>query len=105
MYDASKYERFIGLFFNIPVVIYVVNTYSHKKNRRAVVKYLISFLTKKIIVNSEKIKKDVSQYEKISEKKIILVPSLANLDFKKDKSLNLRKKMETKKSDEMFILY
>ena len=103
MYDASKYARCIALFFNIPVVIYIVNTYSHKKIKRAVVNYLLSFLTKKIIVNSEEVKSDVIKYDKVSEKKIVLVPSFANLDFKKDSSLNLRKKFGIKKNDYMFL--
>lgn len=103
MYDASKYARFISLFYKIPVVIYIVNTYSHKKIKRAIVNFLLSFLTKKIIVNSEEVKSDVIKYDKVSEKKIILIPSFANLDFKKDDSLNLRKKFEIKKNDYMFI--
>ena len=103
MYDASKYARFIALFFKIPVVIYIVNTYSHKKTKRAIVNYLLSFLTKKVIVNSEEVKRDVIQYDKISKEKIILVPSFANLDFKKNNSLNLRKKLSIKKNDYMFI--
>jgi len=103
MYDASKYARFIGLLFNTPVVIYIVNTYSHKKTKRAIVNYLLSFLTKKIIVNSNEVKRDVMQYDKISEEKLILVPSFANLDFKKDYSFNLRKKLGIKKNDYIFI--
>jgi glycosyltransferase involved in cell wall biosynthesis len=103
MYDASKYARFIGLFLKIPVVIYIVNTYNHKKIKRAIINYLLSFLTKKIIVNSKEVKRDVILYDKISEKKIILVPSFANLDFKEDSSLNLRKKFKIKKTDYLFL--
>jgi glycosyltransferase involved in cell wall biosynthesis len=103
MYDASKYARFIGLFFKVPVVIYIVNTYSQKKFKRGIVNYLLSFLTKKIIVNSREVERDVIRYDKISEKKIILVPSFANLDFKKDASLNLRKKFKIKKTDYLFL--
>ncbi len=103
MYDASKYARFIGFVFKVPVIVYIVNTYSHKKIKRAIVNYLLSFLTKKIIVNSREVKRDVIQYDKISEEKIILIPSFASLDFKKDNSLNLRKKFKIKNDDYLFL--
>ncbi len=103
MYDASKYARLLGFILKIPVFIYIVNTYLYKKIRRGIFNYLFSFLTHTIIVNSEEVKSDVIKTDSVSIKKIYLLESFANLNFKKNYNLFIRKKLNIKKTDYLFL--
>ncbi len=103
MYDGSKYARLLGFILKIPVFIYIVNTYSYKKIRRGIFNYLFSFLTHTIIVNSEEVKSDVIKTDSVSIKKIYLLESFANLNFKKNYNLFIRKKLNIKKTDYLFL--
>jgi glycosyltransferase involved in cell wall biosynthesis len=103
MYDASKFARIAGFLLKVPVFIYVVNTYSHKKIRRSFFNYFLSFFTYKIIVNSNDVRDDVIKIDKISAKKIVLLESFANLNFEKNNDFSLRKKFKIKKTDYLFL--
>jgi glycosyltransferase involved in cell wall biosynthesis len=103
MYDGSKYARLLGMVFNTPVFIYIVNTYSHKKIRRGIFNYFLSFMTYKVIVNSEEVKNDVIKIDNVPFKKIYLLESFANLNFKENHNLFLRKKLNLKKTDFLFL--
>ncbi len=103
MYDGSKYARFLGFILNTPVFIYIVNTYSHKKIRRGIFNYFFSFMTYKVIVNSEEVKSDVIKIDNVPLKKIHLLESFANLNFKKNYNLFIRKKLNIKKTDYLFL--
>jgi glycosyltransferase involved in cell wall biosynthesis len=103
MYDASKFGRIAGFLLKIPVFIYIVNTYSYKKIRRGFFNYFLSFFTYKIIVNSNDVKNDVIKIDKVSTKKIFLLESFANLNFKRNNNFSLRKKFKIKKTDYLFL--
>jgi len=92
MFDSSQYARIIAFLLGKPILIYIVNTYKNKKIKRGIVNFLLSFITKKIIVCSEDVKKDVLKYDRVSTKKLITINSFAMLDFKKDYSINLSEK-------------
>ena len=103
MYDASKYARFVGFFSRVPVFIYIVNTYEYKKIRRAFFNYILSFLTKKVFVNSENVLSDVMYYDKIPKRKIILMPSFVSFNYEADHTLKIRNRLGIKKNDYLFL--
>jgi glycosyltransferase involved in cell wall biosynthesis len=99
MFDASQYARIAGLFFKIPVVIYVVNTYKNKIFKRSIINYFLSYITEKIIVCSDDVRNSVIKFDKVKKDKITLLPSFAMFDFKKDHTSSIRKSLDIKKSD------
>jgi glycosyltransferase involved in cell wall biosynthesis len=103
MFDASKYSRLLGLLFSTPVLIYVVNTYQYKKYRRAIINFILGFLTDRVIVNSSDVEKDVLRYDRIDKSKIKLIPSFAMLDFKKQNNTKLREHLGIKKNDFLLL--
>lgn len=103
MYDGSKYSRILGLKFKIPIFIYIVNTYSYKRIRRGIFNYFFSFLTHTVIVNSQEVKNDVIKIDKVPLSKIYLIESFANLNFKQNHNLFIRKKLNIKKTDYLFL--
>jgi glycosyltransferase involved in cell wall biosynthesis len=103
MFDGSKYARILGLIFNTPIFIYIVNTYSYKKIRRGFFNYFLSFITSKVIVNSDDVKNDVIKTDKVALGKIYVVESFANLNFKQNHNLFIRKKFNIKKTDYLFL--
>lgn len=103
MFDASQYARIIGLLLNIPVVIYVVNTYQNKTFKRGLINYLLSFMTAKILVCSDDVRNSVMKFDRISGKKITILPSFAIFDFKVDFSTNVRQLFGIKKRDYVLL--
>ena len=103
MYDGSKYARFLGLIFSTPIFIYIVNTYSYKKIRRGFFNYFLSLLTHTVIVNSDEVKTDVIKIDNVPLRKIYLIDSFANLNFKQNHNLFIRKKLNIKKTDYLFL--
>jgi glycosyltransferase involved in cell wall biosynthesis len=103
MYDASRYSRLLGLALNIPVLVYVVNTYSYKKIRRGFFNFILSFLTHKVIVNSEEVSREVGIIDRVPFNKIVLLESFSSIDFKKNNNLQLRRKLNIKKNDYLFL--
>jgi len=99
MYDASKYSRVIGFLLNIPIVIYIVNTYDKKIIKRGIVNKLLSPLTKTIIACSEDVKKDIIRYDFINKEKIKIINSFAIFDFKKDTKKKIRSSFGLKPKD------
>lgn len=92
MFDSSQYGRIIAFLLKKPILIYIVNTYKNKKIRRGVINFLLSFITRKIIVCSEDVKNDVLKFDRVNAKKLITIDSFAMFDFKKDYSINLSEK-------------
>ena len=103
MYDASKYGRILALIMRIPILIYIVNTYSYKKIRRGFFNYFFSFITYKIIVNSEDVRNDVVNIDKVGIGKIYLLESFANLNLQRNKTYYLRRNLGIKKNDYLFL--
>ena len=103
MYDGSKYARFLGLILSIPIFIHIVNTYSYKKIRRGFFNFFLSFLTHTVIVNSDEVKTDVIKIDNVPLRKIYLIDSFANLNFKQNHNLFIRKKLNIKKTDYLFL--
>ncbi len=102
MYDSSLYARILSFFFRIPILIYVVNTYTRKIFRRSLVNFLLSFITDNVIVCSNDVKRDVLRFDRIHPKKIITISSFAIFNFKKEFLPNVRQNLKIKKDD--FVL-
>jgi glycosyltransferase involved in cell wall biosynthesis len=93
MFNASQIARIFGIFFRIPVITYIVNTYKYKKFKRGFINFILSFATDKILVSSHDIKKDVFNFDNVSKSLVEVVSSFAILDFVGDFSVDFSKKL------------
>lgn len=96
MYDASLYGRVVAWLLGLPTVMSVMNTYDKKIRLRASVNRLLAFITKRIVVCSDDVRRDVRQYDGVSDKKITTISSFIKTDFQRDESYNLREKFNCK---------
>lgn len=99
MYDASLYGRVIAFILGVPVVMFVANTYNKKKHIRGFVNSILGIFTKKIIVCSDDVKKDVLRYDKISNRKIVVIPSFTKLDYVPDLTGQVRASLGLSSAD------
>ena len=93
MFNASQLARIFGLLFSIPVVTYIVNTYKYKKFKRGLINFILSFVTDKILVSSQDIKKDVYIFDNVPKRMVEVVSSFAILDFVSDFSVDFYMKL------------
>jgi glycosyltransferase involved in cell wall biosynthesis len=103
MFNASKIARFFGIFYSLPVVIYIVNTYRHKKFKRGFINHILSFFTAKILVSSHDIKTDVFNFDKVPANRVEVISSFAVFDFVEDLSVDFYKKLDIR-DDDFFLL-
>lgn len=101
MYDASLYGRIVAWVLGLPTVMSVMNTYDKKIAVRAFVNRLLAFGTKRVVVCSEDVRRDVRQYDRVPNNKIATISSFIKTDFQKDESLNLREQLNL--SDDCYI--
>ena len=103
MYNANLYGRIISIICKIPNVASVAIQYQRKKFRRGIANFLLSFSTSKFFTCSQDVKKDIVRYDKISPNKILVVPSLSTLDFKKNYLLNIRNLIGASEKQKIFL--
>jgi len=75
LWTSNLLARIVGKLNNTPVIISEQNVYIDRSKRRLYLDWFLSHFTKKIIAVSPPVKDFICNIQKISEKKIIIIPN------------------------------